>query len=273
MLLLSANLRVLEIISCELPNSGGHIGCFSVVLKACEIAHCPGIEYVWWADNCITSLNALHLNGLPALRVLFKLRPRENISSNLKHLVVSGCHNLKHLFTADLVKYHLQNLQSIFVYYCNEMEDMIVATSEEEGNNINEMNDDLIILCFPNLVSFGLAEVPKLRSIWKGKLICDSLQRLLLLKCPNLRRLSLSEQITTTTDAVDAEIRASSPPLKGILAEKQWWDGVEWDSHSLAKSLFQPIFQPLPRQFEVDPTVCIILYMLKISFESTILKL
>ena len=232
---------------------------------------------MWWADNCITSLNALHLNGLPALRVLFKLRPRENIScSNLKHLVVSGCHNLKHLFTAELVKYHLQNLQSIFVYYCNEMEDMIVATTEEEeeeeGNNINEMNDDFIILCFPNLVSFGLAEVPKLRSIRKGKLICDSLLGLAVWNCPNLPRLPLSVQITTTTGGTDGKMRASSPPLKGILAEKQWWDGVEWNSHPLAKSLFQPLFEPLPRQSEVDSTVSIILYMLKISFENTFLK-
>ena len=119
-LLLPANLRVLEIISCELPNGGGLLDVSpslktAMDLKACKLSECPGIEYVWWADNCIASLNALNLKGLPALRVLFKLRPRETIisCSNLKHLVVSGCHNLKHLFTAELVKYHLQNLQSI----------------------------------------------------------------------------------------------------------------------------------------------------------------
>ena len=226
-LLLPANLRVLEIIRCELLPSGGLLDVSpslktAMDLKACKLSECPGIEYLWWADNCIASLNALNLKGLPALRVLFKLRPRENIScSNLKHLVVGGCDNLKHLFTAELVKsHHLQNLQSIFVYSCSEMEDMIVPTSEEGGNNINEMNDDLIILCFPNLVSFGLAEVPKLRSIWKGKLICDSLQRLLVLNCPKLRRLPLSVHISisTATDA-DGETR---PPLNRIEGETEW---------------------------------------------------
>ena len=210
---------------------------------------------MWWADNCIASLNALNVKGLPALRVLFKLRPRETIisCSNLTHLVVSGCHNLKHLFTADLVKCHLQNLQSIFVNSCSEMEDIIVAEAATE-------EEDLIILCFPNLLSFGLAKVRKLRSIWKGKLTCDSLQRLIVWNCPKLRRLPLSVHISisisTTTDAADGEIR---PPLKGIEGETGWWDGVEWHTHPLAKSLFQPLFQPLPWQ-EVHSAVSIILY-------------
>ena len=95
---------------------------------------------------------------------------------------MGGCDNLKHLFTAELVKsHHLQNLHSIFVYSCSEMEDMIVepeveaAAAEEEGTN--EMDNDLTILSFPNLQSLKLAKVPKLRSIWKqSKLTCDSLQ-------------------------------------------------------------------------------------------------
>ena len=271
-LLLPANLRVLEIIRCELLPSGGLLDVSpslktAMDLKACKLAHCPGIGYVWWADECIASLKALFLKGMPSLRVLFKLRPREinnvsSCSSNLKHLVMTGCHNMKHLFTAELVKsHHLQNLRSIYVLDCNEMEDIIRVTEAEEGGSTN-IDNDLLILCFPNLVSLKLTNLPKLKSIWKGEMTCDSLQRLLVWNCPKLRRLPLSVHISissssTATDAdADGETR---PPLKVIEGETEWWDGVEWDTHPLAKSLFLPIFQPLPSRSSVDLLVSIIL--------------
>ena len=267
-LVLPANLRVLEISRCELLRSGGVLDVSPTLktamdLKACKILYCEGIEYVWWADDCIaSSLNTLYIQELPKLRVLFKLRPRprqgptENIvncSSSLKHLFVGGCNNLKHLFTAELVKDHLQSLHSIFVYDCRQLEDIIIvaepepvveaaAAAAEVEEDTNEMDNDLTILRFPNLQILKLAQLPKLKSIWKryGKVTCDSLQQLSVRNCPKLQRLPLSMEATTNGDG-DGERKASSPPLKEIRGEKEWWDEVEWEPKSLFQSLFIPL--------------------------------
>ncbi|XP_034677886.1 disease resistance protein UNI-like [Vitis riparia] len=206
-------------------------------LKACLISRCKGIEYLWSVEDCIASLNWLFLQDLQSLRVLFKLRPSDIVScSSLKSLYVSRCDNLKHLFTPELVKYHLKNLQSIHVDSCRQMEDLIVAAEveeEEEEEVINQRHN--LILCFPNLQSLMLQDLPKLKSIWKGTMTCDSLQQLTVFNCPKLRRLPLSVQINDGS----GERRASTPPLKQIGGQKEWWDGLEWNAPH-AKSIFEP---------------------------------
>ena len=122
------------------------------------------------------------------------------------------------------------------------MEDIIVAAEvEEEGEDINEMNN--LLLYFPNLQSLELRNLPELKSIWKGTMTCNLLQQLIVLDCPNLRRLPLSVCITDG----DAERRASTSLLKQIIVHEEWWNGVEWDTHPHAKSIFQPQF--LPKKF------------------------
>ncbi|RVW42902.1 putative disease resistance protein [Vitis vinifera] len=205
-------------------------------LKACLISKCEGIKYLWCVEDCIDSLNSLFLDSLPSLRVLFKLKPTDNVRcSGLKHLYVSKCHNLKHLFTPELVKNHLQNLQNIYVRSCSQMEDIIVGVEEE---NINEKNNP--ILCFPNFRCLELVDLPKLKGIWKGTMTCDSLQNLLVLKCRKLKRLPFAVSVHINNG--DGQRRASTPPLKQIGGDKEWWDGVEWDTHPHAKSVFQPLF-------------------------------
>ena len=246
-LMLPTNIQFLQINRCHLPTSLIDVSPslkIATDLKACLIIECKGIEYLWWVEGCIASLNTLYLHELPSLRDLFMFRPTATVScSSLKHLNVSDCNNLKHMFTLELVKYHIQNLQTIYVSSCNQMEDIIVAAAEveeeeeEEGEeDTNETNN--LILCLPNLQSFELAHVPKLKSIWKGTMTCDSLQRFTVMYCPKLRRLPLSVHINDG----DGEGRPSTPPLKQIKGEQMWWDGVEWDTHPHAKSVFQPLF-------------------------------
>ena len=238
-LVLPTNVQFLQIYTCNDPTSLLDVSPslqIATDLKACLISKCEGIKYLWWVEDCIDSLNSLFLDSLPSLSVLFKLKPTDNVRcSSLKHLYVSKCHNLKHLFTSELVKNHLQNLQNIYVRSCSQMEDIIVGVEEED---INEKNN--LILCFPNFRCLELVDLPKLKGIWKGTMTCDSLQNLLVLKCRKLKRLPFV--VSVHINDGDGQRRASTPPLKQIGGDKEWWDGVEWDTHPHAKSVFQPLF-------------------------------
>ncbi|RVX03965.1 putative disease resistance protein [Vitis vinifera] len=248
-LVLPTNVQFFHITECHLPTGLLDVSQslkMATDLKACWISSCKGIEYLWSAEDCIASLNWLFLEELQSLRVLFKLRPIDIVRcSSLKNLYVSNCDNLKHLFTPELVKYHLKNLQSIHVGNCRQMEDLIVAADveeEEEEEVINQRRN--LILCFPTLQSLILEGLPKLKSIWKGTMTCDSLQQLTVLNCPKLRRLPLSVQINDGS----GERRASTPALKQIRGQKEWWDGLEWNTPH-AKSIFEPF-----TTFETDET-------------------
>ena len=240
-LMLPTNIQLLEITECSLPTCLLDVSPSLKIardLKVCSISECEGVEHLWCMEDCVASLNYLYLDDLPDLNVLFKFRPINIVScSSLKHLEVRSCGNLKHLFTHELVNHHLQNLQTIYVGKCKQMEDIIAATEdEEEGEEIDEMNN--LLLYFPNLQSLELRNLPELKSIWKGIMTRDSLQELKVWKCPKLRRLPLSVHITD----VDGERRASASPLKRIRGEKGWWERLEWDTHPHAKSVFQPLF-------------------------------
>ncbi|KAJ9671353.1 hypothetical protein PVL29_025175 [Vitis rotundifolia] len=245
-LMLPTNIQLLEITKCSLPTC--LLDVFPSLkiatdLKVCSISECMGVEHLWWMEDCVASLNYLYLDGLPDLRVLFKFRPINIVSfSSLKHLEVWSCGNLKHLFTHELVNHQLQNLQTIYVGKCKQMEDIIAATEvEEEGEEIDEMND--LLLYFPNLKRLELVMLPELKSIWKGTMTRDSLKRLVVLECPKLSRLPLSVHITDG----DEERRASASPLKEIVGEENWWEGLEWDTHPHAQSVFQPLFRRASR--------------------------
>ncbi|KAJ9671356.1 hypothetical protein PVL29_025177 [Vitis rotundifolia] len=241
-LMLPTNIQLLEITKCSLPTCLLDVSPSLKIardLKVCSISNCKGVEHLWWMEDCVASLNNLYLRGLPDLRVLFKFRPINIVScSSLKHLEVWSCGNLKHLFTHELVNHQLQNLQTICVSECKQMEDIIAATEvEEEGEEIDEMNN--LLLYFPNLKRLELRNLPELKSIWKGTMTRDSLQQLVVLECPKLSRLPLSVHITDG----DEERRASASPLKEIVGEENWWEGLEWDTHPHAQSVFQPLFR------------------------------
>ncbi|MCE3050905.1 hypothetical protein HAX54_048399 [Datura stramonium] len=75
----------------------------------------------------------------------------------------------------------LKNLEKLEVRWCNEMEE-IVATEEEGSSQRRNLQQHLItstssdILILPKLKEFYLEDLPKLKRICEGKLICDSLE-------------------------------------------------------------------------------------------------
>ncbi|XP_022718918.1 uncharacterized protein LOC111277046 isoform X2 [Durio zibethinus] len=72
---------------------------------------------------------------------------------NLSSLEVTSCHKLKYAFPSSIVKSFVQ-LKILFVRECEDMEEVIAVSAEEETNNI---------MVFPKLNSLQLGDLPNLK--------------------------------------------------------------------------------------------------------------
>uniref|UniRef100_A0A5B7C944 Putative Disease resistance protein n=1 Tax=Davidia involucrata TaxID=16924 RepID=A0A5B7C944_DAVIN len=239
-------------------------------LKNCHISECDGIEYILplpfsneieveedigEESPCVPlqSLECLELYGLAKLSALIKWGrvnaplPPAGTFSNLKFLMISDCNKIKKLIPPGLLQ-HLQNLTSISVCNCDEMEEIIAAEYEEEGmgacssssnNNSsssffnNNNNNAATIFTLPKFKAISLECVPKLKSICKGVMACDSIEQIHLIWCPRLKRVPFSLPLVNGQP---------SPPhaLRSILTERITWESLDWD-HPNAKNVLQPL--------------------------------
>ncbi|KAA8535648.1 hypothetical protein F0562_030651 [Nyssa sinensis] len=257
-IVLPSNMQELNIENCVLPTSLldfspslGKNACRD--LERCHIGGSEGIEHLWSFTSTTTSvpinLQTLRLTNLPDLISLFKYEgvereggppapiPETGFFSRLKLLSVWSCEKVKYLFTARLVRHHMQNLELIRVFRCSQMENIIVDEEEEEEGITTER---ISVLTFSKLRSLKLQDVLQLKSICTGTntMVCPSLQKIKVDNCPKLRRLSLS---TINVDDNRRESEAHPGCLIKISGQKKWWDLLEWDNPQ-AKSVLQPLF-------------------------------
>uniref|UniRef100_A0A5B7C8F8 Disease resistance protein At4g27190-like leucine-rich repeats domain-containing protein n=1 Tax=Davidia involucrata TaxID=16924 RepID=A0A5B7C8F8_DAVIN len=226
---------------------------------------CDGIECIWpfsisneiqveeedtgekqESSRCIPllqSLEILRLHSLENLNAIIKRERRVTAPagtfSNLKEFAISMCHKIKKLFPPGLLQ-HLQNLESIQVRWCKEMEEIIAAEDDEEGlgaSSSSNNNNSSTIFTLPKLKIFKLSGLPKLKSICKGVMACDSIEVIALLDCPELKRVPFSLPLF-----FNGQPSPTPHALKEIWIdkdEKGWWESVEWD-HPNAKNVLQP---------------------------------
>uniref|UniRef100_A0A5B7CBD7 Disease resistance protein At4g27190-like leucine-rich repeats domain-containing protein n=1 Tax=Davidia involucrata TaxID=16924 RepID=A0A5B7CBD7_DAVIN len=197
----------------------------------------------------LESLEILQLSFLENLSAIIKWERRVTAPagtfSNLKKIVIESCDKIKKLFSPGLLQ-HLQNLEEIEVCMCKEMEE-IVAEDDEEGmgacscsNNKTSSsssffnnNNSSTIFTLPKLKIFKLSGLPKLKSICKGVMACDSIEQIHLIWCPRLKRVPFSLPLVNGQP---------SPPhaLRSILTERITWESLDWD-HPNAKNVLQPL--------------------------------
>ncbi|GLT32644.1 hypothetical protein SLA2020_072970 [Shorea laevis] len=210
-------------------------------LQTYELSNCEGIECVVSSSSLSSSsltfmnnLARLSLEGLPSLRDVVKVEktttslaptisPR--IFSNLKHLRVWDCSNLKKLFPCELLQGQgLQNLEEIFVEGCNEMEEIIGWEEEEE--KVGNQTTTPILLTLSKLRILGLQLLPELKRICpeEGVMICDSLNSIFINVCDKVKRipLRLGRENGQPSLPVMKEIHIQNP--------KEWWESVEWEN-------------------------------------------
>ncbi|XP_060209988.1 probable disease resistance protein At1g61190 [Lycium barbarum] len=203
----------------------------------CEISLCDDIEWIvnvpsgrnTTADPHCICFQSLSVEYLPNLVGLCKGNIASHTFSGLTELGISWCHKMKKLFPRAILQ-DLKNLQKLDVACCEEMEEIIAEeATDEDGSSQLGTSSDILIL--PKLKELTLWNLPKLKRICEGKLICDSVESMSFKWCLKLKRMPF---YAPTTNA------HPFPALRKIkVLGKNWWRTLEWEQSHL-KTLFQP---------------------------------
>ncbi|KAG5223969.1 disease resistance protein [Salix suchowensis] len=139
--------------------------------------------------------------------------------SRLKKFHCVACNSMEKLFPLELLSY-LVNLE------------MIIVSDYEESNTSNPIAE----LTLPQLTTLELFELPELKGICSAKLICNSLEDIVVRNCEKLKRMAISLPL------LEIGQPSPHPSLKRIDAcPKEWWETVvEWEPPN-AKEVLRPI--------------------------------
>ncbi|KAG5224016.1 disease resistance protein [Salix suchowensis] len=150
--------------------------------------------------------------------------------SRLKKFYCFECNNMKKLFPLELLSY-LVNLEVIKVGVCEKMEE-IIGTTDEESSTSNPITE----LTLPKLRYLELFGLPELKGICSAKLICNSLEEIVVRFCEKLKRMAISLPLLENGQP------SPHPSLKKITARpEEWWETVvEWEPPN-AKEVLRPI--------------------------------
>ncbi|XVE50256.1 hypothetical protein DITRI_Ditri01bG0147300 [Diplodiscus trichospermus] len=202
----------------------------SADLKECDIWYVDELESVF-SSKCrqLDTLESLQLYCWKNLKAIAG-EPLVGALSSLKKILLDNCGKIKNLLSANWV---LHNLEEITVKECEEMEDIIESEGEEMGTNNNT-----IVYILSKLRTLKLEKLPKLKRICSknGVMVCDSLQHIIVVNCPQLKRIPLYLPL------VDHDNGKPSPPpsLEEICVHpKEWWESMELD-HPHAKNVLIP---------------------------------
>ncbi|CAI9777617.1 unnamed protein product [Fraxinus pennsylvanica] len=174
----ASGLRGCLLDECPIPNS----------VRECEICEEDKIECIMRLEEAFSwvpfqSLETLSLRALPNLIGLFKWEAVVPLPpgtfSCLRELCIEVCGKIKKLFPQSLV-HNFHNLQSLFVSKCVQMEE-IIEDDNNEGADIT----------LPMLKELYLYKLPQLKSICKGKMICDNIEDIHLDRIKNIKKLPL----------------------------------------------------------------------------------
>ncbi|GKV13106.1 hypothetical protein SLEP1_g24173 [Rubroshorea leprosula] len=95
--------------------------------------------------------------------------------SSLQYISVSECDKIKKLCSVRWLEY-LRKLQTIEVYWCEQLEE-IIGFESKEGEKVT----------LPNLERLELISLPLLKTIYSGSLICDSIKKIAIASCENIK--------------------------------------------------------------------------------------
>nr|XP_004249714.1 putative disease resistance protein At4g10780 [Solanum lycopersicum] len=254
--LLPVNIQELLISECDFRTLGNSLldAIPSLIqtkdLRLIKIGRCNGIEFLIRTSNCrstrhqglmstcntLETLERLVLHCLKEFSSLCKLElgeplPPVGTFSHLRCLEVSFCDKMKKLIPKWLLQY-LQNLTEIAVRICDEMEEIIADDEEEQVKQCASSASSSPIIVLPKLQMLYLHALPELKSIYKGRMTCGSIQRVTVSLCGKLKRLPFTLPLQNG--------QPSAPPeLEYIRMSEKSWKTLDWD-HPQYKNVLHP---------------------------------
>ncbi|KAF8023774.1 hypothetical protein BT93_F1078, partial [Corymbia citriodora subsp. variegata] len=166
---------------------------------------------------------------------------------SLESLSASYCKNMRKLFPHELLL-HVQNLQRIWVYRCEGMVEMISGAGQgQEGSIMTPVNNtppsfQPPSISLPNLKQLNLDHLPQLKSICRVPISCDSIKKLRVYRCPELKAIPLELRLR--------DIDIEELPYIWVEDEEKW-KTLMWDDPNA-----QAILQPYLRKGENARDAC-----------------
>ncbi|KAH6755821.1 hypothetical protein C2S53_009093 [Perilla frutescens var. hirtella] len=158
--------------------------------------------------------------------------------SSLKYLTICKCNKMKKL---GLPASEFPNLEIICVQYCDEIQEII-----EIADGTRREDAGAPVVSLPRLRHLYLIRLPRLTSICKATMICDSINIIHVEECQALKKLSLNFPVGPNHTLHGGSYQCSPPPsLEEIWIpeeEREWWESLEWE-HPIHSHLIQPFLR------------------------------
>lgn len=188
-------------------------------LRRLSINNCVDLKFLTIneaeaGENWLPNLEILALNGLPSLTTVWKGTASRSCLLNLRCVNIWYCDGLKNV--SWIVR--LPMLETVYLFYCREMEDVVMEEEVVEEDFVN---------AFSKLRIISIRDAPKLMSICSKAMVFPCLKRIAVIDCPNLRKLPLKAHDVSE--------------MPTVYCSKEWWGNLVWeDTHT--KATFFPYF-------------------------------
>ncbi|PIA50880.1 hypothetical protein AQUCO_01200278v1 [Aquilegia coerulea] len=198
-------------------------------LEELEVSGCDDIEYLIGIDesnkdsqdsfNTLKKITLLNLNGMK--KIYHGPTPSTGFFGQLRFLYVYGCHQIKNIFSANLLL-AIKRLEYLSVDYCPSLKEIV------GGENEDEVPGDHSCL-LPQLKTLRLCKLRSLTSFYQGDIpISCPLEEIYVRGCRNLKKFPLAPQ--------------TASHLQTFKAETNWFRALEWADQS-HKAIFQRFFE------------------------------
>ncbi|CAO2836047.1 unnamed protein product [Amaranthus hypochondriacus] len=204
-------------------------------LQELEVERCEELEEIaashddsFDQDNptCwLPNLRVLQLRRLPKLRRICHTGLLGK--GSLERIIVEYCPEIKEiLIDNNLQQHHLRNFREAKIAGCRNLQQIIASPkAKDQHRGVYEL---------PDLRAIDLDDLPCLTSFLQGNVpTCDSIEKITVRDCPNLKRLPLFIPLRTS------EEQLAPLHLQEIKADREWWEALEWDD-TLMKQILLP---------------------------------
>ncbi|KAL2528939.1 putative disease resistance protein [Forsythia ovata] len=179
------------------------------------------------------SLEELFLYVLPNFIGLFMWEGKAAVApllpgifAQLTDLRITQCNKMKKLIPWSLLQ-TLPNLQKLEVTSCKEIEE-IIGDEDDDGSPVINSSAEVTM---PRLKKLKLWDLPELKSIYKEMMICDSIEKIIIMSCTNLKKVApLDGQPSPPPSLKEIQVYADG---------KEWWESLEWE-HPNANNFLRP---------------------------------